>query len=241
MLRRHRLRLACHVTLLATGAATLAGCASHPGPDRLEAMSPGWTTRANGVSVAQSPTVTIAAYQDSLGERCVFGGAITNLTTDPVRVSIRPAGISVPDDTMVGVNASWGALRRAPILRGDRLVVPTRDSAGGEESNLVRFSLRPTDNAEGDLSTPRPYSAEDVVTHTISASGIESSTPVRPPRTGDVAHYTIVITGPVGEESWDWHFRTVPGPEIVDVHWYQWLALPLLPLYLILNWCGAVD
>lgn len=241
MSRRRRLRLACHVTLWATGAAQLAGCASHPGPDRLEAMSQGWTTHADGVSVARSATATVAAYHDSIGDRCVFGGSVTNLTTGPLRVSMRPAGFSVPDDVTVGLDASRGAIRRTPIRRGDDVVIPPRDPIGRDESNVVRFSLRPTESAVDDVSTPRPYSPEDVVTHTISANGTEFSTPARPPRTGDVAHYTIVIAGPVGEESWDWHFRTVPGPEIVDVHWYQWLALPLLPLYLVLNWCGAVD
>lgn len=218
MSRRHRLRLACHVTLVATGATTLAGCASHPGPDRLQAISQGWTPHADGVSVARSATATGAAHHDPVGDRCVFGGSVTNVTTCPLRISVRPAGFSVPDDMTVGLDTSWGALRRTPIRRGDEVVIPPRDPVGRDGSNVVRFSLRPIESGAGDASMPRPSSSEDVVTHTISANGTEFSAPARPPRTGDVAHYTIVISGPVGEESLDWHFRIVPGPEIDGVH-----------------------
>jgi hypothetical protein len=233
--------LVVRLAALTAGASALAGCISHPGPDRVEALRDGWTALEKGRWVARSDTVRVAAFHKIMAERCVFGGSVTNLAPEAVRVSIRPAEFGVSGDTVVGLRPDWaGGLTGTAIRSGEEIVVPPREG-GSDEAHVFRFGLRPTSGPEGDVSEPRPYSEGDVVAHWTTSGGVERWEAARAPRTGDVAHYTITVAGPAGDESWDFHFRTVPGPEIRDVEWYTWLALPLLPLYLVLNWCGAVD
>jgi hypothetical protein len=198
---------------LIAAAALLAACvvgAGCAGPPLLvHARTTGWTAEGTDqVWRAGKVEVVAVGEYEPVGDY-PFGGALVNRGAVAVRVAFRPIAARVAEPIVGEIVTGLGDADPTSTIRaGDVVVIPPR---GRDSPAFVRFRLPRT---EGERA-------------------IRSDGGVSFGHTPDGTHYSIELAGTGVDATCDFFFDVVRVPRDEGVPWYSYLALPLLPLYLV--------
>ncbi len=188
-----------------------AGCAS--GRLDLEPNGAGWTRDEHHLVWREGDVeVVTTAFEDG---NFPITGRVSNLGPTQVQVTFRRANDLVQSGVVVGerIGGQRDERTRTPIPDGAEFAIPGR--VVGKEPSHVVFRVPRTSGL--------PVTAADRL------------------RVGDQARVRIDIESQGHRSTCSFCFNIVYRSAASELHWYNWLALPLLPAYVVLRLFKAVD